>query len=119
MAREFFITCKGKMTYRVPLGQDAGGIITRLDHALDGIGKQIQNSEERFAELHNQVENAKAEIAKPFPDEEVLESKCKRLDELNAELNMDKRESELAEDEAETDETESQKRNDRDVPDER
>ena len=107
------------MTYCVSLGQDAGGIITRLDHALDSIGKRIQNCEDRLAELHKQVENAKAEIAKPFPDEAILEEKSKRLDELNLELNMDKRENELAEDEVETDETESRKRNDRDEPDER
>ena len=31
-----------------------------------------------------------------------MEEKCKRLDELNAELNMDKRENELAEDDVDT-----------------
>lgn len=109
MAREFFIDFKGKMTYRVRLGQDAGGIITRLDNALNGIGKQIGNCEERLAELHKQVENVKAEIAKPFPDEELLESKCKRLDELNSELNMDKRENELADDASEQDGEENER----------
>ena len=108
-AREFFIDFKGKMTYRVSLGQDAGGIITRLDNALNGIEKQIGNCEERLAELHRQVENAKAEIAKPFPDEELLESKCKRLDELNSELNMDKRENELADDASEQDGEENER----------
>lgn len=97
------------MTYRVSLGQDAGGIITRLDNALNGIEKQIGNCEERLAELHRQVENAKAEIAKPFPDEELLESKCKRLDELNSELNMDKRENELADDASEQDGEENER----------
>ena len=42
-----------------------------------------------------QVENAKAEIAKPFAREAELEEKCKRLSELNAELNMDRRENEI------------------------
>ena len=56
--------------------------------------------EDRLAEQHKQVENAKVEIAKPFPDEVVLEEKCKRLDELNSELNMNKKDNELAEDDA-------------------
>jgi len=41
------------------------------------------------------MRHAKAEIAKPFAREAELEEKCKRLAELNAELNMDKRENEL------------------------
>ena len=48
-------------------------------------------------ELHRQVENAKAEIAKPFPDEAVLEEKSKQLAELNAELDMDRHENEILE----------------------
>ena len=48
-----------------------------------------------LGELHRQVENAKAEIAKPFPDEAVLEEKSRRLAELNAELDMDRHENEI------------------------
>lgn len=117
--REFIISFKGKMTYRVPLGQDAGGIITRLDNALNGIDKRIENCEDRLANLHVQLENAKAEIAKPFPYEDELDAKSKRLDELNSELNMDKKENELAEDEVETEADDSPQRNSRDELDER
>ena len=42
-----------------------------------------------------QIETAKAEIAKPFPDEAILEEKSRRLDELNSELNMDRKENEI------------------------
>ena len=45
--------------------------------------------------MYKQIENAKAEIAAPFPQEAELEEKCRRLDELNAELNMDKPENEI------------------------
>ena len=41
------------------------------------------------------MENAKIEIAKPFADEAILEEKSRRLDELNAELNMDRKENEI------------------------
>ena len=45
--------------------------------------------------LEIQVENAKQEIAKPFPREEELKAKSARLDQLNILLNMDKQENEI------------------------
>ena len=45
---------------------------------------------DEMGELHRQEENAKAEIAKPFPDEAVLEEKSRRLAELNAKLDVDR-----------------------------
>lgn len=93
--REFFINLRGKLFHKVPLGQDANGIIIRLDNAIEAFEKRKQGCELQLEELHKQVENAKAEIAKPFAREAELEEKCKRLAELNAELNMDKRENEI------------------------
>lgn len=98
LSREFFINLRGKLCHTVQLGQDANGIITRLDNAITALETKKQVCEERLRNLHLQVENAKAEIAAPFPDEAVLEEKSKRLDVLNAELNMDKKENELADD---------------------
>ena len=95
LSREFFINLKGKLFHKVPLGQDANGIITRLDNAIEAFEKRKQGCELQLEELHKQVENAKAEIAKPFAREAELEEKCKRLAELNAELNMDRRENEI------------------------
>lgn len=42
-----------------------------------------------------QLENAKAEVQKPFSQEEELKAKSERLNELNAMLNLDKRENEI------------------------
>ena len=98
ISREFFINLRGKLCHTVQLGQDANGIITRLDNAITALETKKQVCEERLKNLHLQVENAKAEIAAPFPDEAILEEKSKRLDVLNAELNMDKKENELADD---------------------
>ena len=79
----------------MPLGQDANGIITRLDNAIEAFEKRKQGCELQLEELHKQVENAKAEIAKTFARESELEEKCKRLAELNAELNIDRCENEI------------------------
>jgi hypothetical protein len=116
--REFYIKLRGELTYTVPLGKDASGIIIRLDNAIEKLGARKVSLEAELAELHKQVENAKAQIAKPFPDEELLEEKCRRLDELNAELNLDKRENEMVDDaderNEEDDEEKSNVRKDRD-----
>lgn len=93
--REFFIMLRGNLGHRVTLGQDANGIITRLDNAIDSFFTKQCHCKERLAELKQQIENAKREVATPFPREEELTEKLKRLDELNAELNMDKYENEL------------------------
>ena len=98
---EFFIILKGTLTHRVPLGQDANGIITRLDNMLESFPIKLQNCKDQLVELHKQIENAKAEVAAPFSREAELSEKVKRLDELNSELNMDKRESELVDGEEE------------------
>ena len=62
-------------------------------------------------ELHKQVENAKTEIAKPFAREVELEEKCKRIAELNAELNMDRHENEIVDGTDEQSEDERDKNN--------
>ena len=77
------------------LGKDANGIITRLDNAIEKFAERKKNNETNLAEVHRQIEIAKAEIAKPFADEEILEEKSRRLAELNAELNMDRKENEI------------------------
>ena len=50
-----------------------------------------------------------AEIAAPFQDEELLQEKCRRLDKLNAELNLDHAEKEFAEDEEEKSDAEPER----------
>ena len=93
--KEFFITLRGALYHKVPLGTDAHGTITRLDNAIEKFDMNRQTYMAELGELHRQVENAKAEIAKPFPDEAVLEEKSKQLVELNAELDMDRHENEI------------------------
>ena len=50
---------------------------------------------EQLENTRVQLENAKAEVQKPFPQEEELAAKTARLNELNALLNLDKSENEI------------------------
>ena len=43
-------------------------------------------------------ESAKKEIEKPFPQEEELKTKSKRLDELNIKLNLNNKDKEIIDD---------------------
>ena len=50
---------------------------------------------EQLENTRVQLGNAKAEVQKPFPQEEELVAKTARLNELNALLNLDKTENEI------------------------
>lgn len=79
------------MTHQITLGQDAHGNISRLDNAIAGIEKRLQGAKDHLESLYHDQENAKAEVGKPFPQEEELKVKSARLIELDTLLNMDER----------------------------
>ena len=89
--RDFILTLKGKMNHRVTLGKDARGNLTRIDNALNAMSDRLQNVRNTLDALTAQMETAKAELGKPFPQEDELRIKSARLAELNAELNIDDR----------------------------
>ena len=89
--RDFILTLKGKMNHRVTLGKDARGNLTRIDNALNAMSDRLQNVRNTLDALTAQMETAKAELGKPFPQEDELRTKSARLAELNAELNIDER----------------------------
>ena len=73
------------------LGKDARGNLTRIDNALNAMPDRLQNVRNTLDALTAQMETAKAELGKPFPQEDELRTKSARLAELNAELNIDDR----------------------------
>ena len=89
--RDLILTLKGKMNHRVTLGKDARGNLTRIDNVLSAMPDRLQNVRNTLDALTAQMETAKAELGKPFPQEDELRIKSARLAELNAELNIDDR----------------------------
>ena len=89
--RDFVLILKGKMNHRVTLGKDARGNLTRIDNVLSAMLDRLQNVRNTLDALTAQMETAKAELGKPFPQEDELRTKSARLAELNAELNIDDR----------------------------
>ena len=103
------ITLKGTLSHTVTLGTDIFGNITRLDNALDKLPESLQMKRTELADTKVQLENAHAELKKPFSNEAELAEKTERLNELNILLNMDQKDKVLLD--AEPDEgTEPQER---------
>ena len=90
LSQMYQLTLKGAMSHQVELGSDPRGNITRIDNALAGIPRRMQNVENKLNDLNQQMATAKAELGKPFPQEEELRSKSARLAELDAKLNLDR-----------------------------
>ena len=85
---EHVLTLKSAGTYRVELGPDPRGNITRIDNALAGLPEQLERQQARLANLRQQLEATKGEIGKPFAQEAELQRKSARLAELDAALNL-------------------------------
>jgi hypothetical protein len=110
--REFTMTIKNKYSYNIMLGSDVYGNITRINNALEAIKDKIPDERLRIEDIEKQLENAKIEMQKPFPQEELLDEKMKRLEELNILLKLDEKEKQVLDtsnDEIENNEKEKEK----------
>ena len=94
-SREYKITLIHQLRHTVTLGSDVFGNIQRLDNTLGAFEERMAACVEQLENTRVQLENAKAEVQKPFPQEEELAAKTARLNELNALLNLDKKENEI------------------------
>jgi len=90
-SRKFTLALKGNLSHTIEVGSDPSGNITRINNALDGMGKQLEEAVARLENVEHQLETAKIEVVKPFAQEAELAEKLDRLAELNALLNMDEK----------------------------
>ena len=95
-SKEYRLSLKGAITHTASLGTDVFGNLVRIDNTLSGLDSFLKEAEAQLENVKVQLENAKIEVVKPFPQEEELNQKLARLNELNIKLNMDKRENEIA-----------------------
>ena len=81
----------GQAKYKVELGSDPLGNLTRIENELAKLPARLEAAKTKRAETIAQLENAKVEVQKPFAFEEELKEKSERLNALNIELNLDKK----------------------------
>lgn len=89
---EYRLNLCGKLKHQVSLGSDVHGNLTRIENELSKIPAKLEAARTKHTETIAQLENAKVEVQKSFPYEDELNIKSERLNELNIELNLDKKE---------------------------
>ena len=89
--QEYMLLLKGQMTHRATLGTAPRGNLTRIDNALSQMPQRLEAVKNQLDNLYQQQAAAKAEVGKPFPQEQELRDKSARLAELDVLLNMDGR----------------------------
>ena len=99
--REYHLVLGHELRHTVNLGTDVFGNIQRMDNVLDGFDSRLKDCQALLENTRTQLANAQMEVMKPFDQEEELAIKSARLEELNALLNMDEKDKELAEPSAE------------------
>ena len=107
--REFNVILRGQISHRAVLGNDIVGNLTRIDNALESMGTKLTALQQKLGDLQHQLDYAKQEALKPFPQEAELSQKNARLAKLNAQLSLDKPDSPDADKEKPPQSTISQK----------
>lgn len=93
--KQFTMTMKNKYSYKIMLGSDVYGNITRINNALDAITDRIPDERLRIEDINKQLENAKIEMEKPFLQEELLNERLKKQEELNILLKLDEKDKQV------------------------
>ena len=111
----FILTLKNNSSYKVNLGNDVYGNITRIDNVVADMEKLLNKAEIELENLKQQFENAKEDVKIPFDKEQELQEQIKELAEVNKKLEIKDNESEIIEDEVEnTEDNEKEKGQDYD-----
>ena len=101
LSRNIRLKLKNKFSYSIDLGTDINGNITRINNCLENIARDIPHEREKLDNVNFQLENAKSEVQKEFPQEQELQEKLQKLDKINAELKINENEHEMLGDEQE------------------
>ena len=103
LTEERSISLSGEGKYNMEIGQSASGLITRLDNFLTEFPSREQRALNKLEQLKNDLAVAEEQEKKPFEYKDKLAELLKEQAELNAELDLNKREEVVIDDEKETD----------------
>ena len=90
--KKFQLTLRRQSTVRVWLGVDEVGNIVRAENALENLPKLLAQQREVLETARQQLADAREQVLQPFAQEAELQEKLTRLANLNALLNLDKKE---------------------------
>ena len=86
------------------IGESVSGNLTRLENFVNDLPERKVRLEKRLEQLKSDLEIAKEQVEKPFEQAEQLSALLSEQAELNAELNLDKREEVIVDDDGEGEE---------------
>lgn len=114
IANEREITLAAEGQYVISIGDSASGNLIRIDNFLNDLPDREARLKKRLAQLNADLEIAKEQMEKPFEQAEQLKALLSEQAELNAELNLDKRDDVIVADENDSGDGDS---NNRALPD--
>ena len=100
----------GMRKYKVDLGTDALGNLTRIENEIAKLPARLEAAKTRKEETTAQLETAKEEVKKPFAFENELKEKTERLNALNIELNLNEKDKSVIDDEPEQNDEQPEKK---------
>uniref|UniRef100_UPI0040572CF7 hypothetical protein n=1 Tax=Agathobacter sp. TaxID=2021311 RepID=UPI0040572CF7 len=72
------VTLKGKLKHEVEIGPDALGNLQRISNLMDGMVTKVAEIRQKLSNVEHQLETAKIEVTKLFPQESELKEKMDR-----------------------------------------
>ena len=92
-SNQYKFNLKGEENHYGEFGADGIGNITRMDNVLDKMPERLEQTLGKLSDTESQLETAKLEIGKKFPQDELLKEKTLRLAEVNNLLDMGQKEA--------------------------
>lgn len=92
------ITLSAEGQYTVKIGESATGNLQRIDNFIEDFPKRKERLQNRLQQIKDDLETAKQQVEKPFEHQERLAELLSEQAELNAELNLNKREEAIVDD---------------------
>ena len=106
LATEREITLAGEGQYVITIGDSASGNLTRIENFLNDLPEREKRLKNKLEQLKSDLAIAKEQAGKPFEQAERLKELLSEQAQLNAELNLNKREEAIVDDgDEEEDET--------------
>ena len=92
-SNQYKFNLKGEENHYGEFGADGIGNITRMDNVLDKMPERLEQTLGKLSDTESQLETAKLEIQKKFPQAQLLKEKTLRLAEVNNLLDMGQKEA--------------------------
>ena len=105
IANERSITLSGAGQYKLDIGESASGNLTRLDNFVKDFSEREERAVKRLETTKADFEIAKEQVNVPFEHKDKIIALNTELSELNAELDLNKREEVVIDDGEEDSET--------------